>query len=174
MTVKRRTPLPTGFATGRLIVAEGVLAPTLAALQASSGNHRCHEGLVFWLGRNIGADTLVCSITVPPTDNRPGGVFVNEQTVAATSRAASRVGLGLVAQVHSHPGNDTRHSVGDDKLVLMPYEGMFSLVVADYGHGSLLPAQGCGLHQYQNGRWTYVTGDALTVADAVISQGAIR
>ena len=61
-----------------------------------------------------------------------------------------------MAQVHSHPGGDTRHSDGDDDLVLMPFEGMFSLVVADYGRGSLLPESGAGLHQYQDGRWVAI------------------
>jgi proteasome lid subunit RPN8/RPN11 len=145
----RRTPLPTGPVAGRLTVAEHVVPATRAALQASSGGHHSHEGLVFWLGRTVGADTLVLAAAVPPTEHRVDGVFVAEPAVLATTRAARTVGLGLVAQVHSHPGDDTRHSDGDDQLILMPYEGMFSLVVADYGHGSLLPAEGAGLHQFQ-------------------------
>jgi hypothetical protein len=58
----------------------------------------------------------------------------------------------------------------------MPYEGMFSLVVADYGHGSLLPAEGAGLHQFQNGRWVQITDikDALTVVPALVAIGATR
>lgn len=170
----RRAPLPTGPATGRLTVAEHVVPVTHAALQASSGNHHSHEGLVFWLGRTVGPDTLVLAVAVPPTEHRVDSVFVAEPAVAATSRAARAVGLGLVAQVHSHPGRDTQHSDGDDQLILMPYEGMFSLVVADYGHGPLLPAHGAGLHQYQNGRWVKVTNDALTVVPAVVTIGATR
>jgi proteasome lid subunit RPN8/RPN11 len=172
----RRTPLPTGPATGRLTVAEHVVPATRAALQASSGGHRPHEGLVFWLGRNVGADTLVLAVAVPPTEHRVDGVFVAEPAVLATAKAARTVGLGLVAQVHSHPGDDTRHSDGDDQLILMPYEGMFSLVVADYGHGSLLPADGAGLHQFQNGRWVQITDikDSLTVVPALVAIGATR
>jgi proteasome lid subunit RPN8/RPN11 len=170
----RRTPLPTGPATGRLLAAEHVVAPTRAALQASSGGHRSHEGMAFWLGRNLGTDTVVLAVAVPPTEHRVDGVFVDERAVLATTRAARAAGLGLVAQVHSHPGQDTRHSDGDDRLILMPYEGMFSLVVADYGHGALLPADGAGLHQFQTGRWVYVTNDAFTVVPAVITIGATR
>jgi proteasome lid subunit RPN8/RPN11 len=172
----RRTLLPTGPATGRLIVAEHVVPATRAALQASSGGHRSHEGLVFWLGRNVGADTLVLAVAVPPTEHRVDGVFVAEPAVLATTRAARTVGLGLVAQVHSHPGDDTRHSDGDDQLILMPYEGMFSLVVADYGHGSVLPAEGAGLHQFQNGRWVQITDikDAFTVVPALVAIEATR
>jgi hypothetical protein len=76
--------------------------------------------------------------------------------------------------VHSHPGNDTRHSDGDDELILLPYQGMFSLVVGDYGHGRLPQAQGSGLHQFQDGRWVRVTDDALIVVPALVTIGATR
>jgi hypothetical protein len=76
--------------------------------------------------------------------------------------------------VHSHPGNDTRHSDGDDQLILMPYQGMFSLVVGDYGHGGHLQAESFGLHQFQEGRWVHVTNDALIVVPALVTIGATR
>lgn len=174
MPVYRRTPLPTGPAVGRLLLADQVVAPTRAALQASSGQHRNHEGLVFWLGRTVGDDTLVVAVAVPPTEHRPDGVFVDEVAVAATTRAARAAGLGLVGQVHSHLGHDTRHSDGDDQLILMPFDGMFSLVVADYGHGSLLPEQGAGLHQRQNSRWVQISSDCLRVIPAAVGIGAVR
>ena len=63
----------------------------------------------------------------------------------------------LVAQVHSHPGSDTRHSDGDDRLILMPHEGMFSLVVGSYGDGGIALSDGAGLHQYQDRRWVFVS-----------------
>jgi proteasome lid subunit RPN8/RPN11 len=174
VTARRRTPLPTGPATGCLVVAEHVLAPTRAALQASSGSHRSHEGLAFWLGRNLGSDTLVLAVAAPPTEHRVDGVFVDERAVLATTRAARTVGLGLVAQVHSHPGDDTDHSDGDDKLIVMPYQGMFSLVVGHYGHGGLLQAESSGLHQFKGGRWIRVTNDALIVVPALVTIGATR
>jgi proteasome lid subunit RPN8/RPN11 len=169
MNLRSGPVTPDGPAVGKLLVAEQVLAPSRAALQASSRQHEPHEGLVFWIGRTIGADTLVLSVVVVPTDHHRDGVFVNEHTVAATARAARRVGLGLVAQVHSHPSADTRHSVGDNKLITMPFSGMFSLVVADYGRGSLLPAQGAGLHQYLHSRWVRLTSDAMVIVPALTS-----
>ena len=169
MNLRSGPVTPDGPAVGKLLVAEQVLAPSRAALQASSHEHEPNEGLVFWIGRTIGTDTLVLSVVVVPTDHHRDGVFVNEQTVAATARAARRIGLGLVAQVHSHPGVDTRHSVGDNKLITMPFHGMFSLVVADYGRGSLLPTQGAGLHQYQHGRWVRLTPDAMVTVPALTS-----
>ena len=65
--------------------------------------------------------------------------------------------LALLAQVHSHPGVDTRHSDADDNLVLMAREAMFSVVVAHYGDGGITPAEGAGIHQFQDGRWVQVS-----------------
>ena len=42
----------------------------------------------------------------------------------------------------------------------MAYEGMFSLVVGNYGDGSFDPNEGVGLHQYQNGEWVQVENAA--------------
>jgi proteasome lid subunit RPN8/RPN11 len=142
---------------------------TSVALQASSGDHQHHEGLVLWLGRTVGTTTLVLACAAPPTRSGPDRVHVDAHAVGATARASRAHGLGIVAQVHSHPGHDTRHSDGDDQLVLMPFEGMFSLVVADYGRGSLLPEQGAGLHQHQNGRWVNVDDCALHLIPSAIT-----
>ncbi|WP_406442510.1 Mov34/MPN/PAD-1 family protein [Streptomyces sp. NBC_00631] len=164
MTVHRRTPLPTGPARGRLLVAEGVLAPTRAALQASSGSDgRRHEGVVLWLGRVQDTTTLVLAAATPPAVTSSGRVHLDENAVGAVARTARARGLGVIAQVHSHPGQDTRHSDGDDQLVLMPFEGMFSLVAAAYGTGALHPEQVAGLHQYQDGRWVHITDPAAMI-----------
>lgn len=170
MTVHRLTPLPAAASRGQLIVASQVLPPTSAMLQASCGPDGSHEGLVLWLGRTVGASTLVLAVTAPLTDHGRQHVMCDERAVGAAARTAHAVGLGVVAQVHSHPGRDTRHSDGDDQLVLMPFEGMFSLVAADYGWGDLLPPA-AGLHQYQDGRWVQVTNhDALTVVPGHLSR----
>jgi hypothetical protein len=39
----------------------------------------------------------------------------------------------------------------------MPFEGMFSAVIGDYGHGGMHPYDGAGLHQFQDGRWVLVS-----------------
>jgi proteasome lid subunit RPN8/RPN11 len=77
--------------------------------------------------------------------------------MGAAADTARSFGLGIVAQVHSHPGSDTRHSDGDDRLVFMPFEGMFSLVVGQYGDGDIDPRGGAGLHQFQDGRWVRIS-----------------
>jgi proteasome lid subunit RPN8/RPN11 len=73
---------------------------------------------------------------------------------------ARQHGLGILCQVHSHPGKDTRHSDGDDGLVLLPFEGMLSVVVPDFGIGFKAVSQ-CGVHQFQKGRWVLCDPDSV-------------
>ncbi len=145
---------------------------TLVVLRASCGGHVRHEGLVLWMGRRVDEDTFVLAAVTPPTRHHPQGVFLDEPAVGASSRAARAFGLALVAQVHSHPGNDTRHSDGDDELVVMPHEGMFSLIVSKYGDGHPHPSDGAGLHQRQDGRWCQITNpEAMIIVPTVIGVG---
>jgi proteasome lid subunit RPN8/RPN11 len=166
VSVHRIKPLPKAAAKGRLVVGESVATCTLEILRASGANSPSHEGLAWWLGRIVGDDVLVLACHRPQCASGPQFVMAEASATGAASRAARAVGLAIVAQVHSHPGHDTRHSDGDDDLVLMPYEGMFSLVVADYGSGSLLPEEGAGLHQFQKGKWVQIDqpSPALVVA----------
>jgi proteasome lid subunit RPN8/RPN11 len=156
MSVHRTNPLPTGVNRGRLIVPLEIAGVTQRALQSFSGTDGAHEGLVYWAGRRCGDDTLVLSAIAPPSDHGPQHVFVAAEHVGPMARRARAAGLAIVAQVHSHPGDDTRHSDGDDTLILMPSEGMFSLVVARYGRGGIHPTEGAGLHQYQDRRWVHI------------------
>ncbi len=73
--------------------------------------------------------------------------------MAAAQRAGREMGLALLAQLHSHPKDWIEHSAGDDDLVLMPFEGMPSIVAPWYGRVGLRPLAGLGVHQFQDGRW---------------------
>lgn len=160
MTIYRLTPLPRGPARGRLLVAEQVIGSTLAMLRSFAGARgESHEGLVYWAGRCIGLDCYVLSAIRPECHHEPLRVFADELQMGAVARAARSMRLGVVAQVHSHPGDDTRHSDGDDRMIFMPFEGMFSIVVGQYGRGSLALGEGVGVHQFQSGVWTQIPAD---------------
>jgi proteasome lid subunit RPN8/RPN11 len=171
MSVYRQTPLSKGPARGRLLVTEVVAEQTRRHLQQSvGGDGRRHEGIVLWAGRSAGPDTIVAAAVAVAAEHGRGFVHTPEAAVGVAARAARAHGLAVLAQVHSHPGTETRHSDGDDRLVLMPYEGMFSLVVGRYGDGALHPAQGAGLHQFQDGRWVLIdpVDTSFVVVPAVI------
>jgi proteasome lid subunit RPN8/RPN11 len=165
MTVHRLTPLPVGAARGRLVVGQEVVERTLAHLAAEGDRSPLpHEGLVWWFGRRVDDDAYVMSCIAPKVDSGPQHVFADEAALGEAAAIARAHRLTLVAQVHSHPGGDTRHSDGDDELVVMPFEAMFSVVVGTYGADDIRPAHGSGLHQFQDGRWVWITdGDASLI-----------
>jgi proteasome lid subunit RPN8/RPN11 len=133
-----------------------VVNDTARALRTFGGDGREHEGLVYWTGRIVGDSTYVLSAIVPKCQHAPYRVMAAEQSIGEAASLARMSRLGIVAQVHSHPDDDTRHSDGDDQLILMPFEGMFSLVIGSYGHGGMTPDAGAGLHQFQDGEWIRV------------------
>lgn len=171
MPVHRMTHLPEGPGRGQLIVPAGVVDATVSALRSFRGRYKRHEGLVFWAGRVVADTTLVLTAVVPYCDHSRGRVVADENGIGDAARRARALRLGLVAQVHSHPGTDTRHSDGDDRLVLMPIEGMFSIVCGNYGDDGLAINSGVGVHQVQDGHWVRInplTEQTLCVLPGVI------
>lgn len=148
----RTTPMPESVARGRLIVPAVVVEDTLTYFRGCGDEDGPHEGLVFWMGRMSGEDRVVVAWFAPFVDCGPQHVFFDASELGRASRLAHGLGMHLVAQVHSHPGRWTDHSDGDDQLVVSS-EGFFSLIVPNYGHGGVLPSEGAGIHQHQNGRW---------------------
>jgi len=153
--VYREKPLPQGELRGQFLIAEPVLAATRAALVsfALAGiEDGGHEGILYWCGREMGDCTVFLEAIVPVADHGPGRVMVSREEIGRTQRAAHAVKLGVLCQVHSHPGMDTRHSDGDDDLILMPFEGMLSIVAPRYGI-ALQAMSDVSVHQYQGGQW---------------------
>ncbi len=171
MTVHRTRPLPEAESRGRLIITQAVEEVTGTALRTFRGLDSRHEGMVYWAGRREGEDTFILAVLTPKCEHGPYRVMAPATEIGRIARLARAHGLAVLAQVHSHPGDDTRHSDGDDDLILMPFEGMYSLVVARYGDGSVRPEHGCGLHQFQGGRWMRVrpgTSGPLIVVPPVL------
>jgi hypothetical protein len=172
--VLRWSELPTGDLKGRFVVAESVLEATRNALVGfaligiEDGGH---EGLVFWAGREFNGVTVFTTVIIPDCEHSAGRVFVPRHAAAGPTRAARSCQLGLLCQVHSHPGTDARHSSGDDEMIFMPFEGMLSIVVPNYGIGFKLIRDAC-VHQFQSNRWVLCSESSisnnLTIAPATI------
>jgi proteasome lid subunit RPN8/RPN11 len=145
--------LARGMLQGEFAITAGAVEAAERLLPSFRDPGGDHEGMVFLLGREMGSLTLLTTALAPAADHGPGHVICEPGAVAAAQRAGREHGLALLAQLHSHPGASTEHSEGDDDLVLMPFEGMLSLVAPWYGRTGLRPLHAIGVHQFQGGRW---------------------
>ena len=163
MTVHRTRPLPRGVLRGCYSIVDSLIEDTQRALRGfdEAGWHEGgHEGICYWAGREEPGLTTMEAVLVPKASHRRFGVFVMESAFADVARRARAMGLGILAQVHSHPGRDTRHSDGDDALVVMPFENMLSLVAPNYGR-NLRAITDFSIHQFQDHRWVLCDRDSI-------------
>lgn len=162
--VYRTRPLPVGTLRGTFLVAEAILPATRTALSSfaqAGAVDGGHEGIAYWAGLEQGDITVLLHVTVPRAEHGPFRVAVSAPEVGRMHRAVRRHRLGILSQVHSHPGDDTRHSDGDDELVLLPFEGMLSLVAPHYGL-TLERFDQLSVHQFQGGQWVWCTPDSVS------------
>jgi proteasome lid subunit RPN8/RPN11 len=168
--VYRTRPLPVGPLRGRFLIPEALVTATRESLTraATSGKHEGgHEGLVFWAGLQSHDLTAFTSCVVPAAEHSRLGVFVGEAAYGRAASAARARGVLLLAQVHSHPGSDTRHSDGDDDLIIMPYDGMLSVVVPRYGV-AWTGIDAASIHQFQSDRWVRCTPESVHTGVVVV------
>jgi hypothetical protein len=170
MKVNRATSLAIGEIRGQFLILEPIIAATRDVLIGSAleGIHDGgHEGLVFWGGRQHGNFSIFTTVVVPQVTNSRGGVWVSERAVGDASRRARSLGIALLCQVHSHPCEDARHSEGDDSLITMPFEGMLSVVVPEFGIG-FSDLNGSKIHQFQDSHWVLCSAASVTASVSVI------
>lgn len=164
--MRRSRPLPRGSLRGRYRTSPKLLDDTRSALHAfAEAGHvdGGHEGICFWAGREGRMFTYLQVVLVPTARHSRFGVFVSDAAFGEVARCARAKDLGILAQVHSHPGRDTRHSDGDDRLILMPFENMLSVVAPHYGR-SISSIMDFGIHQFQNHRWVLCNNDSVSTA----------
>jgi hypothetical protein len=138
---------------GRYLLTDSALATAERLLPTYRGPDGDHEGIAFLTGFDAHGVTVFTGVVAPQADHRPRGVLCSRNQVLAASRAARHAGSSILAQLHSHPGAGTFHSEGDDSMVLMPFEGMLSVVAPWHARFGLRPLDSLGVHQYQEGRW---------------------
>ena len=166
MTVNRIRPLSRGAIRGHYEITYDLIASTQRALREfdEAGRHEGgHEGICYWAGREESALTRLESVVVPRAQHEQFGVFVSEAAFGEVARHARAMGLGILAQVHSHPGWDTRHSDGDDDLVVMPFKNMLSLVAPHYGR-TLKSILDFSIHQFQDRHWVLCDRESVAAS----------
>jgi proteasome lid subunit RPN8/RPN11 len=128
----RRPRLPSRPLRGRVLITEAALRGCEKLLPTYRGLDGDHEGIVFLCGRELGDTQLLTTAIAPRCDHGRQHVMCDERQIEDVVAMAHAHHLGVLAQVHTHPGPFTEHSEGDDEMVLMPFEGMISIVVPHY------------------------------------------
>jgi hypothetical protein len=160
--------LPAGPIRGQFLITDTALAAGERLLPTYRGPDGDHEGVVFLAGFETQGATVFTGVVAPQADHGPGRVLSSQEQVLAASRAARGAGTSILAQLHSHPGAWTRHSEGDDSMVLMPFEGMLSIVAPWYGRFGLRPLDSLGVHQYQDGSWALCDRESVRAAFRIL------
>jgi hypothetical protein len=158
---KRKPRLPVRDLRGEFLITAGAVDAAARLLPSFRGPDGDHEGIVFFLGFETDHTTVLTTALAPDADHGWGHVICDERAVGGASRAARGHGLALLAQLHSHGNDSTEHSIGDDTLIVMPFEGMLSIIAPWYGRTGLLPPHGLGVHQYQDGRWVGIAPSSV-------------
>ena len=151
---------------GRFGILDSVVDALERLLPTYRGPDGSHEGIAFLCGVELAQLTLFTTAIFPKADHRREYVRCSDDEFAAASASARASGLGVLAQVHTHPGENAVHSLGDDDMVCPRYEGMLSIVVPLYGRYGLRPLHSLGVHQLQHGAW--VLAERETVRQNVL------
>jgi hypothetical protein len=117
-----------------LIVGRDVLPETFDALRTCGEGRR--ECVVYWTGPIDAADT-VDGIVQPPHEADWGWYEIDQPWLTRfflELRAARRC---VRAQIHTHPGAQTRHSPTDDGFAVAPHTGFVSIVLPHFAQGSV-------------------------------------
>lgn len=163
--------IPRGDLRGQFRITDAAVAALERLLPTYRGVDGSHEGIAFLAGFEMPGLTLFTTVFAPDADHGWGHVRCSEAQVSAVTQAAHAEGLGVLAQVHTHPSGGTGHSWGDDEMVLMPYEGMLSIVVPQYAAFGVHPLYSLGVHQFQEGRWVLCSTESVRAAFHSIPSG---
>lgn len=166
-----RPRLPVAPLRGRYLISEAAVEATERLLPTYRGMDGDHEGIVYLCGREFGDITVLTTAIAPSCDHGRGYVMCSEGDVDRVTTAAHARHLGVLAQVHTHPGGLIEHSQGDDTMVLMPFDGMLSIVVPHYGRHGMRPLHHMGVHQHRGGGWVSVEPDSVCGGITIVAAG---
>lgn len=144
----------------RLWLSTAVLADTSRLLR-SYGDTDHHEGIVY-LGGKETVDGAVALVALSPSATTSWGSFETDQEAnTQVVVELARLGLVIVGQVHSHPGDWVDHSDGDDAGAIVRFEGFWSIVVPSFADQGMSPISRCGVHVFREGQFRRLSLPAL-------------
>lgn len=107
------------------------------------------EGVCYLLGRTTAETTIAISAIRPDAKVTKGSFHVESVSMIRVVRVASKFGMQVAGQAHTHP-ELAYHSKGDVDGARIAYTGYVSMVLPNYGR--LLPSlDGSATYRFENG-----------------------
>lgn len=96
---------------------------------------------------------FVCYDDLDPTALDSGIVTFHGQGLKALWALCRARQLEVVADVHTHPGRDTRQSQIDSRHPMIPVNGHVALIVPHFAQTTPYSLAGIGVHEYLDTGW---------------------
>lgn len=95
---------------------------------------------------------IATTVTLPDAEMHTRHFTVSGEAMSEAGQHFRRFGLERLAQVHTHPGQDVRHSSYDDENAYSQLDGSVSIVLPQ--HAVRRPqVSDCGVHVRQDRGW---------------------
>ena len=132
------------------------------------------ESVVYWYGvesSDLNVD-VIAAVAIPDAKCYNTHYEVSAEKASAVGEAMIKNSLVCLAQFHTHPGKNTKHSQYDDLHSLSIRNGFLSLVAPDYGCKKDLEMDKVSVHEAWDANWYRLTKTAskqriLVVEDVV-------
>ena len=134
-----------------LSVSSGLWEATIRLLQPYA--MREVESGCFWYGNRTETAGFALLVGIPFQINHRRNFEIPSEALATLVRSLPSPDLVVVAQIHTHPGEDTEHSPWDDDLMVS--RKIYSLVLPRYGRLPC-PIEAARVHRFVEGRWLTV------------------
>lgn len=122
------------------------------------------ESGAFLLGVRQGARGFctghICYDDLDPNAYQHGGIAFHATGCAALWTLCRERKLEILADVHTHPGDDTRQSPIDQRNPMLPIVGHTAMIVQNYAHAPWWSLRGVGVYEYM-GNFAWRTHDPV-------------
>lgn len=132
------------------------------------------EGLVYWGGIKEENNITVTSVIAPKTTAYQARIETDHRANLDFVRELNKHKIIQIAQVHSHPGYFIDHTEGDDYWCAFKFEGLISIVVANYCNNGMMPLNNCGVHRFSNDEFIRLSKKYIEKHFKLINEGNVN
>lgn len=114
------------------------------------------ESGCIWYGLNLGSTLIALQVGIPRQSNFPRHYLIDSEDLCNITTDIVANDFEAVAQIHTHPGSDVRHSGFDDDMIIS--KNIYSIVFPFYGR-RLIALNKVGFHVHNGKRWNLLAND---------------